>query len=194
MKISQSAFRIAVERLRPILQEVKNAKTGEFGFMVQGREEVFSRYQPIFHPDNVGDISADDFKSFLNFSNNHHWKSIHRGSNISTQDMKLLREALSLLVDEKQPIQTRLNKLISKKGALVPRLGRAVLTPILMVVYPEKYGVWNTVSEGGMINTGVWPEIDEKEPFGDRYFEVNEVLTNLSREIGTDLWTLVSSQ
>src|SRR6266516_5912507 len=60
------------------------------------------------------------------------------------------------------PLVTRgsgLNELVPARGpAYLPRLGRAVLTPILMISNPEAYGVCNNVSEKGLRMFSLWPE------------------------------------
>ena len=73
---------------------------------------------------------------------------------------------------------------------MVKGLGRAILTPILMVTYPDRYGVWNGISEAGMRALRIFPDLPGGRAFGNRYVPVNEVLLRLSRDVGVDLWTL----
>jgi hypothetical protein len=69
--------------------------------------------------------------------------------------MDRLRTTLRVLLDETQPIHVRLDKITDKNGSLYIRgLGRAVLTPILMCVYPEKYAVYNRISEEALNRLG----------------------------------------
>ena len=110
-----------------------------------------------------------------------------------THDMDLLRKAVSILVDETRPIKDRLNELLPPMGgSLIPRFGRATITPILMVTYPDMYAVLNNPVEAGLRNLGLWPEFSRDTPFSEKYYELNQVMLALSRELGVDLWTLDS--
>jgi hypothetical protein len=190
MIISGQSFRNAVNEIRPIWNGVLKNPDDSAVFTLDAKEEVISRYQPIFLPENVGSISEEDFRSFLLFSNNHHWKGLHRLGGYITRDMDLLREALSILVDETRPIEDRLEQVLPNSGPMVSHLNRAVLTPILMVTYPDRYGVLNNITEGGFRSLGIWPQFERGSSFAQRYVEVNDILLRLSEELGCDLWTL----
>ncbi|MGV9169951.1 MAG: hypothetical protein ACOC38_08455 [Promethearchaeia archaeon] len=108
----------------------------------EDRKEVLDRYGEIFNLETLEDLTQDEFLSFLSFENNKHWTGIHRRGPDITEDMDRLRDALRILLDEDRPIKERLDELRPKDGPLyVKYLGKATLTPILYVVYPEKYGV-----------------------------------------------------
>lgn len=190
MNINQSTLRAAVNTLRPrlghIIDEAEREPTSDINF----KGEVISQFQPIFSPEYISAITEEEFKSFLLYKNNHHWTGLHRMGGIITADMDLLRDALTILVDEGQPIKDRLNKIVPKSGAMVPRLGRAVITAILTVAYPELYGVMNTSTEVGMRELEIWPKYERGAKFGERYSEVNEILLWLASELQTDLWLL----
>ncbi|MBS3795773.1 MAG: hypothetical protein KGY80_12785, partial [Candidatus Thorarchaeota archaeon] len=95
------------------------------------QKEVLDRYGEIFNPDNLEDLTQDEFLSFLFFKNNKHWKGIHRHGSDITEDMDRLRDALRILLDEDRPIKERLDELRPKDGPLyVKYLGKATLTPI----------------------------------------------------------------
>jgi hypothetical protein len=68
-------------------------------------------------------------------------------------DMAALREALSVLLDESRDISDRLNHATS----MVYGMGKNVATAILLVAYPDNYGVWNNRSESVLMRpaTGV---------------------------------------
>ena len=84
--------------------------------------------------------------------------------------MDRLREALSILVDENRPLRERLETLFPKgRSGFLKGLGRAVATPILAVVYPEKYGVFNTKSEGALEYFELLPSFEQGAGFADRY-------------------------
>lgn len=91
--------------------------------------------------------------------------------------MHRLREALSVLVDESRPIEERLGKLLPMAGqSLVPYLGRAVITALLLVVAPGRSGVWNNRSEASLKKLGVFPDLVNGAPFAERYVAFTRVL------------------
>lgn len=156
------------------------------------KDEIFARFQPIFNPENIGTISKDDFRSFLILKNNKHWSGLQRMGPGMTEDMGKLRQALKILVDESQPIQKRLDSLLPRSGPKVKKIGRAVITAILLIEYPDKYGVMNNTSVSGAEKLDLMPTFTGKETFGERYSAFNNMLLTVSRQLGIDLWTLDS--
>jgi len=159
--------------------------------MVQAQPEVVARFQPLFSPERIPSLTREEFSGFLVLRNNKHWNGLHRGAPAICQDMGRLRAALALLLDESRPIEKRLDLLDPKDGELaVPRMGRAVMSAILLVAHPDRYGVWNSTSQGGMEAAGIWPSFDRGEPLGGRYRKVNEILLAVAGGLGIDLWAL----
>jgi len=76
------------------------------------------------------------------------------------------------------------NKLNYIKG-----LGRAIVTPVLLVVYPNKYGVYNSKSEEGLKKLGLLPYLKGKS-FAEKYIEVNRILNGLASKYRVTLWQL----
>src|SRR5918911_199863 len=165
---------LPVEAAAPVLRTIlKRAESGEDDYLniktiLQARDEVLPRYQELFSPQNLDSLTAEEFRYFLHFKNNRHWAALQRMGPAVTEDMPRLREALQILLDESRPIRERLNDLVPARGpAFVPRLGKAILTPILLISHPNQYAVWNQVSEGAMKALDLWPELDRGLPFGD---------------------------
>jgi hypothetical protein len=145
----------------------------------------------VFSLANIEQLTADTYRSFLLFRNNQHWTGLHRIGGKAAEDMSRLRQAFSILLDESIPIADRLNRLRPKNTPpLVPYLGKAIITAILQIAYPEKYGVWNATSESALKDLGIWPEFDRGLPLGDQYLLVNKLLVRLNEAVGVDLWTL----
>jgi hypothetical protein len=145
--------------------------------------EMLKRYEQLFCPANLPNLSAEEFRSFLSFKNNRHWMGIHRQSGLLTRDMNRLREALTILVDEEQALRERLEMLFPKgQSGFVKGLGRAVATPILTVVYPNKYGVFNSKSEYCLKYFGLFPNLEGGASFAERYLAVNQVLNRVAHE------------
>jgi hypothetical protein len=96
--------------------------------------------------------------------------------------MKNLRKSRTQLLDEGQSIQRRLDSLDKGGQYYIAGLGKAVLTPILMCVYPDKCGVYNRISEGVLIWLGAM-KAKPKASLGKRYDEVNKACLEISRTI-----------
>jgi hypothetical protein len=159
--------------------------------IAQAKRDVVARYGGVFSPGNLGQLDRGTFLSFLKFENNHHWYGLNRHGDRVTRDMPRLRAALSLLVDESKPLKDRLDQLRPIGGpALIYGLGRAVLTAILHVVYPERYGVLNNVTEEGMKTLNLWPSSFSGQSFAETYEAVNRQLLAIAKALETDLWTL----
>jgi hypothetical protein len=161
--------------------------------MIRDRDEVHWRYGQLFHPENLDQLEADDFTGFLYYENNRHWWGIHRHRSRLVSYMDRLRHGLGVLTDEAQPIAERLSWLLPAYGPRpVPGLGKAVATPILHVVYPDRYGVWNSIAESAMNRLDLWPAFRHGSRFGDKYVAVSGALRTCCRELDIDLWTLDS--
>jgi len=176
----------ALVKLRNILAKTEQGNDKDYQDMVTVKNEVIKRYQSVFSAEKLPQLTREEFHSFLLFENNRHWNGLHRQGPKMCADMQLLRESLILLVDETKPIDERLDKVISK----IKGMGKAVSTGILLVVFPDKYGVWNNTSEGALKTLDLWPEFKHGESFGKRYVKVNDILNELSRDLNIDLWTL----
>ncbi len=146
-------------------------------------------YGRLFHPDRVHQLTEDEFRGFLVFKNNKHWTNIQRQSGQLVADMQKLRSALSILLDESRAIEGRLDTLFPHRQVpYIKGLGRAVATPILMLVYPDKYGVYNNTSEAGLKNMGRLPGIKDSESFTKRYLAINKALLDIAAECQIPLY------
>ena len=182
--MSDALIAQAAGQLRQALVEMKKSETWKQ--IVEPRDAVFARFQPIFRPAYIPNLTEDELRPFFYFENNHHWTSLYRQVNRVCADMPRLRGVLATLADETRPIQDRLDEV----GGSIKGLGKAIITGILTVAFPDKYGVWNNVSEAGLVDLGIWPEFERGASFGSRYTRVNEILRALATSLEIDLWTL----
>ncbi len=186
----------AVETLRKLLDDLRTKPPGSdmsknLAQIEEARDEVIGRYGPVFSPPNVANLSRGTFLEFLRFENNRHWTGLGRLGGKLTKDMDRLRAALGLLVEEIRPLKERLDRLRPSGGsAMVPFLGRAVLTAILHLVYPDRYGVVNNTLVRGMTKLGLWPRGLSDASLAVQYETINPVLLELARRLDIDLWTL----
>jgi hypothetical protein len=180
-----------VDEVIPYLKRLLGDPDDQTRQMINDRDSVHAEYGRLFHPDNLSRLTAEDFKGFLRYENNRHWWGIHRYERKLVSDMDRLRVGLAILLDESQPIATRLDRIEPTVGHKpVPGLGKAVFTPILHVVYSDKYGVWNSISESAMTRLRLWPPFGWGSGFGAKYSAVNTVIKGVADRLGTDLWTI----
>ncbi len=184
----------ALYKLEDTLAAQRENPHPDFQDIVTHKDGVLKRYGEVFRPARLPHLTRAEFESFLLFRNNHHWDSLHRVGKYMVEDMDLLREALAILVDESQPVASRLNQLRPERywGAhsMVSHLGTPVLTAILQVVYPDKYGVWNNTSDAGLKIVRLWEKRWETGPTGESYAEMNAIYQRLAQALHIDLWTL----
>ena len=163
-------------------EEIERFKESAYFAQEQGNEKkVIARFQPIFTPENLDNLTAEEFKSFLLIKNNKHWNGIHRHGGRLTEDMDHLRDALSVLLDEERTIEDRLDQLFPKdRENFIKGLGRATVTPILLIVYPNKYSVHNRKVEVALKACALYPD-ERGMSLAQRYVKVNKVLTDLAQ-------------
>lgn len=151
--------------------------------------EVTQYWGVIFSPKGIATLTKQDMTGFLSYRQNKRWREISKDD--VTADMEALREALLVLIDETRPLAERVNLLEPGRGELaVPHLGKAKLTPILLVTYPRRYGVWNDYSERALRGMGLMPEFAPGTRLGEQYEAVNSVLTELADKYRVTLWWL----
>jgi hypothetical protein len=151
--------------------------------------EVCQYWGIIFSPKGIATLTKQDMTGFLSYRQNHRWREISRDD--VTVDMEALRATLAILLDESRPVAERLNALEPGRGAMaVPHLGKAKLTPLLLVTHPKLYGVWNDYSQRALEGMGLMPEFGEGMRLGDQYAQVNAVLVDLASTYRVSLWWL----
>jgi len=181
---SLEAYNKAVDDLRALMAKVR--KRPDFEANVNARDGVLARYQPLFALDHLPHLTEEEFRSFLYFENNRHWTGLYRQAGHITKDMDALRKALSVLQDENRPLADRFDSVVGRlKG-----FGKALASGILLVMYPERYGVWNSTSESALKMLGIWPQFDRGTTLGKKYAELNDLFCAIGKELGIDLWTL----
>jgi len=177
-----------MEFLNAVKRVIKKYEANEG--LKEDERSVIGYYSVMFNPSNLRNLTDDMFKSFLLFRNNRHWAGIHRWGNMITSDMDKLRNALKILLDESKPIQDRLYTLRPQnRPPYIKGLGRAVLTPILLMVYPGKYAVYNGVTEMGLKMAGAFPKFNDVG-FAEQYIRINEKVVELAKENRLSLWQM----
>ena len=124
-----------------------------------------------------------------------HWQWLTQNIALLVSNPKSLIESLKLLLDESKPISDRIDKVIGVSGErTVKGLGLARISDILHYSDPEKYGVYNNVSMGGLSKIGENPKDTDPRwnslTKGERYSLVNKKLIELSKSHNISLWAL----
>lgn len=173
-----------------LIQQIISNKRND-SWWKESERKVINRYGPIFNPQNINNLTKEDFKSFLLIRNNLHWEGIHRQGNTITLDMKALKIYLRFLLNEKMSLKERLSSdFIDQGGYWVKGIGKAIMSAILLVVYPQKYGVWNSKSESALKKLNLFPRFLSKDSFADKYLKVNDALLDLAHKYNITLWQL----
>ncbi|MEO1236088.1 MAG: endonuclease NucS domain-containing protein [Planctomycetota bacterium] len=182
--MNELTWQTAAARLKRVLQTA--TPDTERGSIIAARDEVLAQFGPIFSASHAPMIEGHEVLDFLNFRNNRHWTGLHRMARI-VDDIEMFRSALERLLNEDTPVAERID---DPKVQRINGLGKAILTAMLHVAYPEQYGVWNRTSEDGLVRLGLFPNFPRGTSMGEKYAEINEVLLRLSRDVGADLWSL----
>ena len=185
--MTSANYKQGLEKLRELLLKAPKAFDG-FQEIVDARDAVIARFQPLFSSESVHKLTAEQFKSFLLLKNNHHWTGLHRQSGRICAAMKKLRAGLALLLDEQKPVSLRWDGVIGS----VPGMGKAIISAILLIAHPDQYVVWNNTSEAGLRALGLWPGFGHGSSSGQKYATVNALLNQLAKDLHTDLWALDS--
>jgi hypothetical protein len=62
-------------------------------------------------------------------------------------------------------------------------LGKAKMSAVLTIAYPDRYGVWNNTSEAGLKAVGLWPDFNHGTGSGEKYETVNRLLNQLAKDL-----------
>src|SRR5215217_5634499 len=181
----------ALIELEDLLNEERENPHPDFINITTHKDVVLARFQPVFLASHLSELTRAEFESFLLFKNNHHWTNMNRVGKYMVENMDLLREALTILVDETRPVRERLNELRPERywgtHSKVSHLGTPMLTGILQVTQPDKYGVWNNTSDAGLKALKLWDKRWETQLAGDSYVEMNEMYLHFAKLLDIDL-------
>ncbi len=170
------------------IQDYRDATPNVMALRLQ-ELEVTQYWGVIFSAQGIATLTKQDVTGFMSFRQNKRWREISRED--VTVDMARLRKALACLTDEHRTVAERLNLLEPGRGeSAVAHLGKAKLTPLLLVTQPKLYGVWNDYSQRALEGMGLMPEFEAGSRLGDQYAAVNRVLLDLSETYRVSLWWL----
>jgi len=172
-------------------RDIPEKPYSEHADIIAARDSVLKRFQTEFAPNSLETLSATTFQEFLSFKHNQHWTGLQRPTAHACDDMPKLRNAIAYLFDESEPISIRIDKLTSQQSDIyIPGINKAVLSPLLLIKYPDKYGVWNGKAEAALKTLRIWPNFPKRCSIGQRYELINQVLQTYSDSTGLDLWSI----
>jgi hypothetical protein len=154
------------------------------------REEALAQYGSIRSPELVGSIEKDLFLKFLRSENDRHRMGFGRVGMMAA-NMPRLREALTLLVDERLSLRTRLDRVRPPRGQpMIQGLGPGIITLILHFVDPSRYAILNRTSDRIIRRLGLYPDIPITSSLATRYLALNEVMLGIASALEVDLGLL----
>ena len=133
-------------------------------------------------------LTKEKLLEFCLYSNNHHWKDISR--TVGKIDEKKLPKALKIILNEKESVSERIQKIRDKKsGDYTSDLSYAIYTPILLVTSNLKHPVINSIVLLAIDKLGFFP----KKKF-DKLKEwesvplMQEIVREVANRYELDLW------
>ena len=157
----------------------------------QDRDEVIAKYGEIFKLENIDNLTQEKFQEFLRFENNKHWSKLDRPGGSLIKDMDKLKSALKILLDESQPLSSRIKRIRDTKGKdYTPFLAQAIYTPILLVTNPQKYPVVNLPVAEALDELGLYPikKWTSGEEEWDSIPQMQQIVQDVATKNDLDLW------
>lgn len=157
---------------------------------IETRKAIYGKYKAKFGPENLEELTREEFMSFLDFKVNRSWTGLHRHKTQVTEDMKKLRKTIAFLQEERVDIKTRINQVLDRRGKYWIRgMGKNLATAILQICDErDRYGIWNNRTEDALEKLNLTPEPTGDE--GEYYYRINEVLNDLKSKLNADLITI----
>ena len=127
---------------------------------------------------NGGEIMRELETDNLELHGNYSWSMMFMGGDI-TVDMQKLKNTLDYLFDEGIAIEKRFFEVVNRYGEYkIQGMSYGKASAFLHIKYPNKYGVWNSCTNGAFRILGIETNGENK---GERYKNVNESLNELNK-------------
>jgi len=158
---------------------------------MEDRRVAKAFYREMFRPENLQEMTADEFKTFLYFKNNRAWTQLYRQGLQLTEHMDELKKSIAHLQDESLDVAKRIRDVMRGGHLHLNGFGKNIATGILHVCdEQDRHGVWNNRTEQAL-------KILKRKPptstdHGKSYVRINNELLKLKKELDTDLVILDS--
>lgn len=154
---------------------------------MEARYKAKNYFMIKFHPDNLGELTQNDFEVFLYFKNNRAWTMLYRQGRQLLKDMDSVKRNIGYLQDEKMSIEVRIRDVMRGGDLWVRGFGKNIVSGILHTCdSDDKYGVWNRRSEEALDVFDRKPRLIYND-HGQSYVMINFELNKLKKELNTDL-------
>ena len=155
--------------------------------------KAFDKWRIMFSPNNIQNLSREEFKSFLTIRENQSWDGIQRQSSVY-EDITRLRNTISYLVNginelTFEQIKEKLDNVLSPDGLFKIRgLDRAVVTAIMHICDTKnRLAVWNSKVDVALEKLQLVIE-EPQGTKGERYLAYNRILNSLGKQYGLSLY------
>jgi hypothetical protein len=158
---------------------------------ILARKKAYAGFRRKFSQSKLIDWETlrTDFEEFLHFKNNKSWTTLYRSGLQALSDIERLWRLLVFIQDESISVQTRVSE--GLQGKYYCRgIGRNILTALLHIFDPDKYGVWNSRTEHTLFMIRRTPKTSSD--LGHKYQLINNELVLLKNELKTELTTIDS--
>lgn len=158
---------------------------------IMARKKAYATFREKFRQDRLVDWEKlrEDYKEFLHFRNNMSWTTLYRTGLKALSNLEKLWKLLTFLQNESIDVQLRVRQGLQGKYYCYG-IGRNILTAILHVFNPDKYGVWNSRTDDTLSMIRRKPRM--RSDMGHNYTLVNDELVQLKTELNTDMTTIDS--
>jgi|GEM_PF-1515761 len=147
-------------------------------------KKVIRMFQQILSDEGLRDMENKDLFLFLG-SRFMKWSWTDPSVNKWEFAEKLdeFKRLIRYMKDESIPVEERMENAFKKFG--ISGLTPKILSGILFVLYPDKYGVWNSENEKALRILGKIPKLTGR--VGEDYRRINEKFHELANELDIDL-------
>lgn len=172
-----------------LYEEFLNIRDFNSAIWLSDRKEAYKEFQSRFSKQEIVSPNAlsKTYRDFLSFRKNKSWTALQRFGIKALKHLDELRELIIFLQNESILIQERINKSLGE-DYYVEGIGIGILTGLLHMFNPTKYGVWNSRTIDALEKMKRKPELTSDT--GHSYLLVNKELQKLATELKTDLTTI----
>ncbi len=152
---------------------------------LSARKKAYIKYREKLSAEKIAenDKWLTDFKNFLHFKYNQSW-SLNRSGLEALSNPDQLKNLLIFIQDESIRIDQRIRETLQGKSRC-PGINKNIVTGLLHIFYPDKYGVWNKQTDDALKKIGRFPATSTDQ--GRHYLNINAALTKLATELHSNL-------
>ena len=176
---------------RNSILKAKEKAQEQDGEELKVRDKVYKKYGKIFHPDNLDNLTKEDFLSFFYLKNNKHWTNNRPAGRWERHGkLKDVKNGLKILLDESRPLAERIRQIVDDQK-MMKYIGPAIYTSILFIVYPKKYPAINGTVADALDNLGKYSKKDyNSKPQSESIPAMQEIVKQYATDNNFDFWVM----